>query len=203
MEDHMPMSAHQLAALVERAKLKAPPVVNPPRPPEPTTRAVRRRDSDNPSKVLKPVVKATAPATTTVATEPLAPIESAEPNDDFPTGWCLERNSWHFHRRFYAIFRRPMRRGEYSHLLWQIRRRTAEHLWEDCWRVKLPSGDRTLPVRATRWQLITILPKDWQPPQLGSTDGASRASLASAESAGTPEAARVDPLVSLRPSGRY
>jgi hypothetical protein len=44
---------------------------------------------------------------------------------------------------------------------WQIRRRTAEHLWEDCWQVKLPGGDRTLPVRATRWQLITILPKHW------------------------------------------
>ena len=25
---------------------------------------------------------------------------------------------------------------------------------------------RTLPVRATRWQLITILPKYWQPPAL-------------------------------------
>jgi hypothetical protein len=30
--------------------------------------------------------------------------------------------------------------------------------------VKLPVGDRTLLVRATRWQLVTILPKRWQPP---------------------------------------
>jgi hypothetical protein len=57
-----------------------------------------------------------------------------------------------------------MHRGEYSHLLWQIRRRKAEHLREDCWRVKLPGDGRTLPIRATRWQLITILPKNWQPP---------------------------------------
>ena len=59
-----------------------------------------------------------------------------------------------------------MHRGEYSHLLWQIRRRKAEHLWEDCWRVTLPGGGRTLPVRATRWQLITVLPKNWQPPAM-------------------------------------
>ena len=91
------------------------------------------------------------------------PASSTEP-DDFPTGWELSKESWHFHRRFYAIFKRPMRHGEYSHLLWQVRRRTAEHLWEDCWRVKLPGGDRTLPVRATPWRLITILPKHWQPP---------------------------------------
>ena len=57
-----------------------------------------------------------------------------------------------------------MHLGEYSHLLWQIRRRKAEHLWEDCWRVILPDGKRTLMVRATRWQLVTILPRDWQPP---------------------------------------
>jgi hypothetical protein len=82
-----------------------------------------------------------------------------------PTGWQLTKDSWHFHRRFYAIFRRPMRHGEYSQLLWQIRRGTAEHLWEDCWHVRLPGGgDKTLPVRATRWRLITILLKHWQPP---------------------------------------
>jgi hypothetical protein len=57
-----------------------------------------------------------------------------------------------------------MQLGEYSHLLWQIRRRRAQHLWEDCWRVTLPGSNRSLPVRATRWRLITILPKDWQPP---------------------------------------
>jgi hypothetical protein len=91
------------------------------------------------------------------------PEHFAEP-DDFPIGWELSKESWHFHRRFYAIFKRPMHRGEYSHLLWQIRRRKAEHLSEDCWRVTLPGGSRTLVVRATRWQLITILPKNWQPP---------------------------------------
>src|SRR6516225_3455452 len=94
----------------------------------------------------------------------------AEPTaeaDNFPLGWELRKESWHFPRRFYAIFRRPMQLGEYSHLLWQIRRRRARHLWEDCWRVTLPGSDRTLPVRATRWRLITILPKDWRPPASG------------------------------------
>jgi hypothetical protein len=56
-----------------------------------------------------------------------------------------------------------MHHGEYSHLLWQIRRGTAEHLGADCWRVTLPGG-RTLPVRCGDWHLITILPKNWQPP---------------------------------------
>jgi hypothetical protein len=85
-------------------------------------------------------------------------------DDDFPTGWDLRKESWHFHRRFFAVFRRPMEHGEYSHLLHQIRFGRAEHLWEDCWRVRLPDG-RTLPIRATQWRLITILPKHWQPPQ--------------------------------------
>ena len=47
----------------------------------------------------------------------------------------------------------------------QDRRRTAEHLGKDCWRVILPDSSRTLPVRATRWRLITILPKNWPPPE--------------------------------------
>jgi hypothetical protein len=51
--------------------------------------------------------------------------------------------------------------GEYSHLLWQVRRRRAEHLGDNAWRVTLPDGRRTLAVRATRWQLLTILPKNW------------------------------------------
>ena len=58
-----------------------------------------------------------------------------------------------------------MERGEYSHLLWQIRHRKAEHFLDDCWRVTLPGG-RTLPVRGNVWKLITILPKHWQPPQV-------------------------------------
>jgi hypothetical protein len=72
-----------------------------------------------------------------------------------------------------------MHHGEYSHLLWQIRRRKAEHLWENCWRVTLPWG-RTLLVRATRWQLITILPKSWSPPADVRSDGSQPRSCASA-----------------------
>jgi hypothetical protein len=139
------------------ARQKAQPVVSPPPPPAPSTvrtpRSVRTR----------PTVAIAAPATS-------PPPPSAAPRpvhneaEDFQTGWELRRESWHFHRRFYAIFRRPMVRGEYSHLLWQIRRGKAEHLGEDCWRVTLPGNSRTLPIRATVWRLITILPKDWQPP---------------------------------------
>jgi hypothetical protein len=57
-----------------------------------------------------------------------------------------------------------MRRGEYTSLLRQIRHGHAARLAEGCWRVTLP-GERisTIMVRATPWQLITILPKDWQP----------------------------------------
>ena len=95
---------------------------------------------------------------------PTAQPSASDQTGDFPVGWQLSKESWHFHRRFYRIFRRPMHRGEYSHLLWQIRHRKAEHLWEDCWRVTLPNGKGSLIVRATRWCLITILPKHWQPP---------------------------------------
>jgi hypothetical protein len=61
----------------------------------------------------------------------------------------------------------PMAPGEYSGLLKQIRRGVAEHLGADCWRVTLPGSSRTLPIRATAWRLITILPKNWQQPAKG------------------------------------
>jgi hypothetical protein len=163
----MPLNNAQLAALVERARLKAPPVVSP--PPLPPVAEPRRKLSDYPPKAPKPVADATAQnvAPTFEQSAALTPAPLAgdadAPPDDFPIGWELRKESWHFHRRFFTIFKRPMHRGEYSHLLWQIRRRKAEHLWEDCWRVTLPNG-RTLPVRGTEWRLITILPKHWQPP---------------------------------------
>jgi hypothetical protein len=162
----MPLTSNQLAALVERAKQKAP-VVSP--PPVAAPAALRPARTRQPvpepaprARTLPPPLPSPAPPPVSEAAEQAAP---AAP-DDFPTGWELSKDSWHFHRRFYAIFRRPMRHGEYSHLLHQIRGGHAEHLWEDCWRVRLPgTSDRTLPVRATRWRLITILPKHWQPPK--------------------------------------
>ena len=92
--------------------------------------------------------------------EPIAEAEA----QGFPIGWYLDKSSWQFHRRFFAVFRRPMRPGEYTQLFKQIHRGEAEHLGEDCWRVRLSDGRTTLPVRAARWRLITILPKNWQPP---------------------------------------
>jgi hypothetical protein len=82
--------------------------------------------------------------------------------DDSP--WFLDKSSWRFHRRFYTVFRRPMQRGEYSSLLKQIRFGHAEHLSENYWRVTLPGSSTAFAVIATSWRLITILPKDWQPP---------------------------------------
>ena len=165
----MPLNNAQLTALVERARLK---VASPPPPPSPPAAKLRRKLSDYPSKAPEPVAIATAQNLATTFEQPASPppppapeaaTPAAAPSDDFPIGWELRKESWHFHRRFYAIFRRPMACGEYSHLLWQIRRRKAEHLVDDCWRVTLPNG-RTLPVRGTEWRLITILPKHWQPP---------------------------------------
>ena len=165
----MPLSSAQLAALVELARQKAVPVASPPPPATPPQRAVRPAQaasatpSPSPSPArslpgtLPPVAAGNAPAA-------VPPPEHTAEADDFPIGWDLKKESWHFHRRFYAVFRRPMAHGEYSHLLQQIRHARAEHLGENCWRVTLPGSNRTLPVRATAWRLITILPKNWQTP---------------------------------------
>jgi hypothetical protein len=77
----------------------------------------------------------------------------------------LSKESWHFHRRFFRVCRRPMAHGEYSGLLKQIHQGQAEHLDSNCWRVALSNGN-TLMVRAdaARWTLHTILPRDWRPP---------------------------------------
>jgi len=156
----MPLNSAQLAALVERAKTKPPLVVpTPPAPPRPVRPA-------KPAPALKaetPRPTVTAPAASPPP-PPLAPQPPTVEAEDFPIGWNLKKDSWHFHRRFYAVFRRTMAHGEYTQLLRQIYRGQAEDLGDNCWRVTLPGSSRTLPVRATRWRLITILPKNWQPP---------------------------------------
>jgi hypothetical protein len=173
----MPLNSAQLAALVERARLKAPPVVTPPRPAAPAQRPVQARQAtpapQAPSATRQRPTPATLPrgpkAASTTASVQARPEKAAEleapPATTAPdeSAWFLDKSSWHFHRRFYAIFRRPMERGEYSSLLKQIRSSHAEHLGEDCWRVRVSGGNKTLAVRATRWRLITILPKNWQP----------------------------------------
>jgi hypothetical protein len=186
----MPMNSSQLAALVERAKAKAPPVVSQPPSPPPVPRARQAKPVPPAPTARQTTSQAGTLAATTaaprspksvpaLAVPPPLPSPASQPEpaqdqvvapqvtaaDDFPIGWELSKESWHFHRRFFAIFRRPMHRGEYSHLLWQIRRRKAEHLWEDCWRVTLPNG-RTLAVRGNGWRLVTILPRNWQPPEV-------------------------------------
>lgn len=200
----MPLSARQLAEMVERARRKAPAVVAPPPQPAPApSRPVRaQRAEPQPTArptpppmpgtlTLRPAAAATPeppapsaaplPALVEAQVLPTQPAAAATALDDFPTGWRLERSSWHFHRRFHAVFKRPMEHGEYSHLLWQIRRGAAEQLDADCWRVTLPGG-RTLPVRATAWRLITILPKNWQPLQSDAPSEASRLNSANGNS---------------------
>src|SRR5262245_35373635 len=114
----MPLSSSQLAALVERAKAKAPPLSSPPSrqhpavpaTPPPTTTSAARPVPLPPWPVPPP------PSPAAKAAEPEPAIEPI--TDDFPKGWQLMKESWNFHRRFYRVFRRPMREGEYSHLLW-------------------------------------------------------------------------------------
>jgi hypothetical protein len=167
----MPLTSAQLAALVDRARTRPPPVVSPPPPPPASRRPVRPAMPAKASSPARPTSKAetlprpvTAPTVSPPPSPPAPQSAHTAEAEDFPIGWDLKKDSWHFHRRFYAVFRRPMAHGEYSHLLHQIRHGHAEHLGENCWRVTLPSGSRTLPVRATPWRLITILPKNWQPP---------------------------------------
>jgi hypothetical protein len=112
------------------------------------------------------------------------PATASAAADDFPIGWELRKESWHFHRRFFRIFRRSMSCGEYSHLLWQIRRGKAEHLWDDCWRVTLPDG-KTLPARGNRWKLITVLPKNFRPPAPVATALAAKDAVEGVLSAGS------------------
>jgi hypothetical protein len=159
----MQMNNAQLAALVERARRKPLPVVSPPPPQPAVQRPVRARQAKPASSAAQPPSELPRPVQVAVPSPPSPPEHTVE-IEDFPIGWQLDKSSWQFHRRFYAIFRRPMRPGEYTHLFKQIRRREAEHLGEDCWRVRLSDGRTTLPVRAARWRLITILPKNWQPP---------------------------------------
>jgi hypothetical protein len=156
----VPLNSTQLAAMVERARQKALPVVSQPPPPQPAAqRPVRARQTKPAPSAAPPPAELTRPAQAAVP-----PPERTAEAEDFPIGWYLDKSSWQFHRRFFAVFRRPMRPGEYTRLFKQIRRGEAEHLGADCWRVTLPDGRTTLPVRAARWRLITILPKNWQPP---------------------------------------
>jgi hypothetical protein len=174
----MPLSNAQLAALAERAKQKALPVVSLPAPAAQRPARARQAKPEQSATQPPPEPQRPPPRARQIQSAPPPPPEPPQPTptavplppehtaeaEDFPIGWYLAKDSWQFHRRYYAIFKRPMRPGEYSHLLKQIRRGEAEHLGEDCWRVTLLDGRTTLPVRAARWRLITILPKNWQPP---------------------------------------
>jgi len=158
----MPLNSAQLAALVDRARQKAPPVVN--SPPQPAAQRPVRTRQAKPAPTppaAQPPPESQPPGPTAV---PLLPPGHTAEAEDFPIGWHLDKSTWQFHRRFFRVFRRPMRPGEYSHLLKQIHRGGAQQLDADSWRVTLPDGRTTLPVRVSGWRLITILPKNWQPP---------------------------------------
>ena len=171
----MPLSSNQLAALVERARHKAPPVVSPPLSVPSPPRSVQQRRNASAAQAPSaarptprsemPTLPPEAPAARALLPQPEKPTPLlAEPATPDDSPWFLDKSSWRFHRRFYAVFRRPMQRGECSYLLKQIRSGHAEHIGEDCWRVMLADRRTMLPVRASRWTLLTILPKGWQPP---------------------------------------
>jgi hypothetical protein len=61
-------------------------------------------------------------------------------------GWCLDRESWSFHRQFFERCGRPAEHREYVNILWQIRRGAAEPVCKYYWRVKL-HDDRIMVVR--------------------------------------------------------
>ena len=54
------------------------------------------------------------PCPIATTTPPVLSPQSVHPaqDEDFPFGWELKKKSWHFHRRFYRVLRRPMHRGE-------------------------------------------------------------------------------------------
>jgi hypothetical protein len=98
----MPLNNAQLAATVERARQKALPVVSPPLPPQPTAqRPVRARQAKPAPSSAQPEPQLPAPA----VVPPSAPEHTVEA-EDFPIGWELRKESWHFPRRYYAIFKR-------------------------------------------------------------------------------------------------
>jgi len=114
----MPMTSAQLAALVERARLKAPPVVaTPPAP--------RRNLSDKPPQPepAEQPTQPTPPAPPPRLRPELPSLPTSAPEaaaaDDFPIGWELRKESWHFHRRFFAIFKRPMASSGTSRTVYQ------------------------------------------------------------------------------------
>src|SRR5215475_6217063 len=127
----MPLSSSQRAALGERAKAKAPPLPSPPSrqhqavpatPPPTTTSAARPVQRFAPAPPTPRPPPRPAPPPPSPAAKAAEPEPAIEPiADDFPKGWQLMKESWNFHPRFYPLFRRPMRQGEYSHLLWQVR----------------------------------------------------------------------------------
>jgi hypothetical protein len=122
-----------------------------------------------PPQLPVPADAASAPAAVSPPpTPPQQPVAgTAELGSDFPIGWMLDRTSWRFHQRWFAVLRRPMRYREYSQLLHQIRHGQAEHLGDDAWQVTIEdTRSPTLKVRASPWRLITILPRDWQPPSV-------------------------------------
>ena len=85
--------------------------------------------------------------------------------DDSVTGWWLGRESWMFHRWYFEIYGQPTERGEYSHLLRQLRgKRDPEVVVAGVFRLAMRDGSPIL-VTGTRGaiaRLLTVLPPDWQ-----------------------------------------
>ena len=101
---------------------------------------------------------------------------SAEPDG---SGWLLRRDSYGFHRTFFRIVGRPALLGEYTRLCRQVRRKEAERITANAWRVTTDTGQPVVMlIRVVKgWPAPTLIfPADWRPASDHSEPPASPAS---------------------------
>ena len=157
----MPLSSQQMAILVQRARAKAPPIPaaepSPSRPRQAATTAppaARQRRMPTP---------APAPAVTPPPAKACRSRNHAGRTRRLPDRLGAQEGVLALPPPVLPSAPTPNAAGRVLHLLRQIWQHRGEHLGEHYWRVTLPDDRTTLVVTATRWRLITILPKNWQP----------------------------------------
>ena len=77
-----------------------------------------------------------------------------------------QARSYGFHRTFFRIIGRPARLGEYTRLCRQVRRKEAERITADAWRVTTDTGQViVMLIRVVKgWPAPAfIFPADWRP----------------------------------------
>jgi hypothetical protein len=92
-------------------------------------------------------------------------VPADDPLADEDCGWVLGRESWTFHRWFFAILGRPTERGEYSFLLRQLRaKRDPELIVAGVYRLVMRDGGPIVVTGSVGYQpqLYSVLPAAWQ-----------------------------------------